>query len=730
MLKHEWKSILKKPLTIGTIIAIMLVPMLYSLIFLSAFWNPYNKTERLSVAVINNDKGTEFNDKKLNVGKEFVDSLKDNNSFKWVITNKKDAMSGLKDENYYLVIEIPKDFSKNASTLMDKNPQKMKLNYYTNAGKSYVGAQIGSNAIKEINNKISKEVTEQYANSVFNSFKDIGEGMQKATDGANKLNNGATKISDGTNTLTVNLKKLKDSTLTFENGSTKLQSGAIQLSDGINQSYEGANQLHSGLNTLEAGAGSLKSGSGDLSNGLGQLVAGSKKLEEGSKQLEAGNEQINNGLSQTYNGSTKLQNNFNSFANNLTAASNALKALSEDLASNSNSLSKEELQAKLTQLQAISKTVEQLSQGGNQLENGLNQIVEGQNNLYQGSNKVLAGQKELNSNLNLFNDKLLDASLGAQKLSLGSNELFVGVQQLNSGSAALSSGLNRLDTGGSQLVDGINQLSDGSKKLTEGTGKLYNGSETLLKGTKDLSKGTNELHQSMKDGGDEVNKIDTNDETNKFFANPTKLVAHKLNNINEYGAGLTPYILSIGLFAGGLMFTSVYPMRKNATKPTTGLAWFTSKYSVLFIVGIFQAIFADLVLIHGLGFHVENKWIFYLFTIITSLTFLALIQFLTVAIGKVGQYLTFVMMLLQIGGSSGTFPVSLTPTFFQTIHPYLPMTYAIKGFREIADKGMNVAFVWKQATVLGSFALTFILLTILVFSIFVKKGKQFITSEA
>ncbi|WP_088071876.1 YhgE/Pip domain-containing protein [Gottfriedia luciferensis] len=726
MLKQEWKNIFKKPMMIATIISVGLVPMLYSLIFLSAYWNPYNHTEKLSVAVVNNDKGTEFNNKQLNVGKDFVDGLKDNHSFKWKITNKKQAMEGLNDEKYYLVIELPSNFSKNAATLLDEKPQKMKLNYYTNAGKNYVGAQIGSNAIKEVNAKLSKEITEQYAKSVFDNFKDIGNGMTKASDGAGKINDGATKITDGTGVLNKNLKKLNDSMLTFENGSSKLKSGASQLSDGIKQSNDGANKLSSGLNTLLEGTATLKDGSSDLNNGLSQLADGGKKLGDGSTKLEAGTSQLTDGLKQSYEGAVQLQKNEAGFNDKLGTTNAALKSVVNDIQNSNGTLSNEDLQ----KLLAISKGLDQLSQGSNQIKAGFDQVAAAQNKLYDGSNNLLAGQQQLNSNLNLFNSKLQLAANGANQLAQGSNDLYNGTKQLSEGSTLLSSGLGKLNVGGDQLVQGIDQLNDGSKQLTDGTNKLYNGSGDLLKGATDLTKGTTELHKSLKEGGDEVNKVKTNDETDKFFANPTKLVGHKLNNVKEYGVGLTPYILSIGLFAGGLMFTSVYPMRKNSIEPTSGLAWFFSKYSVLIIMGIMQAIIADIVLIYGMGLNVQNVGYFVFFTIITSLTFYSLIQFLTVTLGNIGQYLVFIMMLLQIGGTSGTFPIALTPTFFQNIHPYLPMTYAIKGFRELISDSVNTGFVMDQIYYLCGFAVLFILLTNVTFAVRVKLSKKQKLSES
>jgi putative membrane protein len=162
-------------------------------------------------------------------------------------------------------------------------------------------------------------------------------------------------------------------------------------------------------------------------------------------------------------------------------------------------------------------------------------------------------------------------------------------------------------------------------------------------------------------------------------------------------------------------------MRTTSEIPTSGFSYFISKYSVLIVVGIFQAIFADAILIYGLGLKVQNELYFYLFTILTSLTLYTIIQFLTVTMDKVGQYLIFILMLLQIGGSSGTFPKVLTPTFFQIINPLLPLTYAIKGFREFMSNTIDYGYVLNQALILALFGVVFITLTNLYLTVTVKK---------
>ena len=94
------------------------------------------------------------------------------------------AEAGLRNGTYYMVITIPEDFSKNASTLMDENPQKMKLNYETNPGTNYIASKMSETALAKIKNTVANQVTEVYTQTVFDQIATAGNGMQEAADGS------------------------------------------------------------------------------------------------------------------------------------------------------------------------------------------------------------------------------------------------------------------------------------------------------------------------------------------------------------------------------------------------------------------------------------------------------------------------------------------------------------------------------------------------------------------
>ena len=126
-----------------------MIPLLYSGTFLWAFWDPYGKVDQLPVAIVNMDEGAEFNDSELTIGKDLVKELKDKKDFDWHFVSQKEANEGLENQDYYMKIEIPKNFSKNATTLQEDNPQKLDLIYTSNEGFNYISTKIGDAASRE-----------------------------------------------------------------------------------------------------------------------------------------------------------------------------------------------------------------------------------------------------------------------------------------------------------------------------------------------------------------------------------------------------------------------------------------------------------------------------------------------------------------------------------------------------------------------------------------------------
>ncbi|QMU09146.1 YhgE/Pip domain-containing protein [Levilactobacillus suantsaii] len=180
MVKREWHYILHNRLILATVLAVIFIPFLFCIFFLRSVWDPYGQTSKLPVAVVNLDQPVKYQGKKLNVGAQTITNLKKNHQLGWRFVSQQKAAQGLKDNKYYTVITIPKNFSAHAATALDAHPKKMTFNYNTNASASYIAKIMSDTAADKLQSQISAKVTKAYAQATFDQIYKVGKGMGKA----------------------------------------------------------------------------------------------------------------------------------------------------------------------------------------------------------------------------------------------------------------------------------------------------------------------------------------------------------------------------------------------------------------------------------------------------------------------------------------------------------------------------------------------------------------------
>ncbi|MGU9998889.1 YhgE/Pip family protein, partial [Latilactobacillus curvatus] len=320
MIQNEFKFIAKNRLIMISLIAIVFIPFLYSIFFLKSVWDPYGSTGELPVAVVNNDQPATYNGETLSAGKDMVKELKKNDQLGWRFVSAKKAQQGLKDKEYYTVVTLPKNFSANAATVLDKNPKKMQIQYKTNDSLNFIGEVISEMGAKELNAQVRETVTNAYAKVMFKQVKTAGKGFSTAAKGAKQLTDGSVTLSDGLNVYTAGVAQVNDGIMTMKTSVVPLSDGVKQLADGSNTLNNGlllldsktgalasgASQLDSGAGQLNAGLQTLNSKTGALSSGVTQLSTGLNTLNSSSSQLVGGVGQLNGGTDQLIDGSQKL----------------------------------------------------------------------------------------------------------------------------------------------------------------------------------------------------------------------------------------------------------------------------------------------------------------------------------------------------------------------------------------------------------------------------------------
>ena len=324
MLKSELKSLWKNKLLMIIVMAIILIPSIYAGLFLSSMWDPYGDLEYLPVAVVNKDRPVEYQGNELAVGNTLAENLEENDAMAFNIVDEDVAMKGLKNGTYYMVITIPEDFSKNATTVMDEEPVQMKLEYTTNPGRNYISMKLGESAMKTIQSNITEEVTRTYTENMFDSLTDIENGFCDATDGTQDMLDGEEKLADGNNLITENLLLLSDGANALQKGTGTLSKGAHTLNDSMGQLTSGAGELAGGIGQYTDGVGQLAAGIGTLKNGTGTLAESVPALTKGVGDLKNGADK----LAQAYEGEEGALNGASTLADGMSQVNQAVRNIS------------------------------------------------------------------------------------------------------------------------------------------------------------------------------------------------------------------------------------------------------------------------------------------------------------------------------------------------------------------------------------------------------------------
>jgi len=712
----EIEKIIKSRFIRVAVIVVAFMPLLYSFLYLYAFWDPYSKLDKLPVAVVNEDKGGIYDGKQEKFGNEVVQKLKDNKEFKWDFVDYKDALDGLKGSKYYFIIRIPQDFTQNLISVDSPTPKKASIEYITNDKKNFLATQIGNKAIESLQTQIANSIRKGYIDSIFKSVDELGSGLKEASEAENKLATGTFKLYNGA-------QKLNSSINTALDGSKQIKDGALSLNNGISQALNGSEALYNGANLLSQKF-SDASNTGALLNGMNSLQNGITGINQGLNDASNSVIKLKDGINSLVNGYNQVGQNVSSFAGSVsqlksglgqisTALDSAQVALKDYIAKHPEASSDPELQKALAIIAQANTGINNMNQN---LNSGLTQV--------QQLNTVLAQLQQVSNTINNGMDSLASGlsymSQASSQLVDGSNKLYSGVAQLSEGINTAGEKLKEISNGLYSLNNGIKSLSDGSSKLYNGANSLYNGMALLKDGTRQFADGAKSLYdnqrllaQKLSDAAEKIDSSGITTAKKDMINEPIILDTRSLYPVKNYGIGFAPYFIPLSLWVGSLiLFFLIDIFDKEKYEGMNNVSIQLGKFMSLALVGILQSVVSSFVLVEGLKLEVHNLFYYYLINAMMSITFIAIIQLFVMLFGIAGKFFAVVLLMLQLTSSGGTFPMELLPKFFNVINPYLPMTYGVAGLRE-AISGNNISAILHNISIIAVFGALFLLFTIL-----------------
>ncbi len=719
MIKQEFINIFKNRKLLIPILAVLMIPVLYAGMFLWAFWDPYEQLSDLPVAIVNEDHGALLEGEQLSIGKDVTKKLVESEQFHFVEVSKKQGKEALENQDFYMVIEIPSNFSQHATTLLDEHPEKLLIKYKPNEGFNFLSAQIGDTAMERIRAEVNKEVVASYSDKLFDSLMEMGDGFGEAADGAGKLTDGASKLTVGATDLKGYLEKLASGSVELADGSTSLASGTIEASKGANELNTGIGKLSSGASQLYQGADKLSIGASQLQTGVDSYTKGVAQVSNGLTMTNEKEQQLVEAISQLTNGTATANQSVGKLAEGSTQVTAGLETLTNQMTPILETLPKEQQDALKGALDQLQQGSTQVSNGLGELKGGTEQLSVGMNQTSTGAQKLLSAHVELEEGLGTITQSSEALNDGALKLATGTSTLTTKLDDLQKGMASASVGSQKLSGGLQELAQGSSRLNSGASEIALKTDELAAGSSGLIEGTEALSEGSNTLSEKLEEASIEAGKIDANQDTIEMASSPVDVTKSAVNHVPNYGTGFAPYFLSLGLFVGALMISIVFPLVQSAIPPTSGWAWATSKMVVLGVIGVIQALLAVAILLFGLGLEPVNLGWFIVTAVITSFTYLAIVQMLVSILGDSGRFVAILMLILQLTTSAGTFPLELIPQPLQIFNQWLPMTYSVQGFKA-AISSTDIGFIQWNNGIMLIFFTSAVVLTIYYFNVLFK----------
>ncbi|MEV1178776.1 YhgE/Pip family protein, partial [Nonomuraea sp. NPDC049784] len=337
--------------------------------------------------------------------------------------------------------------------------------------------------------------------------------------------------------------------------------------------------------------------------------------------------------------------------------------------------------------------------------------------------EIAAMAPQLGSKLDRARDQLnaLDAGLGklaggAAKVDASVGTAATGANRLYQGATELANGSRQVTNGIGRLSGGMIRLSDGASELRTGVDQLHDGAGQVDKGMANLAEGSGELAGGLGDGAARIPDYDKNqrDARADVMSDPVRLAKNVDNEVPNYGTGFAPFFLPLSLWVGAMIaFMVLKPLNQRRLAGTTGAVrialagWLPGAALGAAQVGVLVA-----VLRFGLGLEAAHWAGVTGVLLLATAAFMAVVQAVNALLGPPGRVVALALLMLQLTSAAGTYPIETSPGFFQTISPWLPMSWVVSALRRLISGG-DPTVVWQACGVLSAFLVLGLALTTL-----------------
>ncbi|PKY78439.1 YhgE/Pip domain-containing protein [Alloscardovia omnicolens] len=689
ILWHDLKKIFTNPVAIIITIGITILPSAYAWLNIISNWDPYANTRHISVAVANLDVGASSQlTGEVNVGEQVVSQLKENDQLGWTFVHtKKEAVEGVESDRYYAAVVIDKNFSRSLVRMITSGGSRPELNYYVNEKLNPIAPKITDSGATALDNLL---------NAAF-----IGTASTAVSDQLNISTDKAKSLIEGAHAKTIS--KLDDLMTTLSETKDGLERARTALDETVDKTHsvqQAVNDTKAAVDSARKAAdqaartasASSTAASGFSNNAAANLASSSASLSLLGVQVGQAGTTISSSLSTANADVATVNARLNTLLAKNDAAVAALSSVLDNSTLDKNSDAYKQLESTLSDLQTLNK-----------------QQHDAVNNFSQKAQESLSSAQDSVSNLSsTLSSSALSSASSFQSLSASLNgslstSLTGSIDAAGSLASVSAASLGQVSSSLEQSNNVVAQL----RSLLQQTSSTIQASENSIEQvcthintvrTDFAALDSSALAQRLRDTNLDANAIGS------FMQKPVELEQKSVYPVHNYGSAIAPFFTNIALWVGGFVLIAVMKIevdasslkaarraRKHKQRKSSFAAAvhtrvrnseaFMGRWLLFALLGAAQGFVAtvgDLII----GIQVEHPVAFVCAGMFASVVYVTVIMALAATLRHIGKAMAVILVVMQVPGSSGTYPIEIMPPFFQALEPWLPFTYSINAMRE------------------------------------------------
>ena len=665
---RDVKRILRNPVALVVTMGVAIIPSLYAWCNILASWDPYANTGNIQVAVANEDEGTTSTlVGHLNAGQQTVTQLKSNRQLGWRFVSKQHAVDGVKAGKYYAAIVLPKDFSSSLIGTVTGEKNQPSITYYINEKMNAIAPKITDTGATTIDEQINATFVSSVADAVAKQVKaaagNTTDSLHTAqSDVVNNLNDTINQLETVQQQLGGTRSTLDKATTTIDSAkqtNTALASEIDDALDTITSTSDLLAQTRAQTQRFSTTlTGALDNGSTQLSglqvtvgNVTGTMLNGLNTTQDALSQVSSSMRGVNSTAGEALDGMDNALK-----ASGLDPNSQTYKDLSAQI-----SEARKQLTFQQQRIDAFDHDTTSIITSGKNTATALNSDITSLSN-----NGTAAMAK---ARANLTGAVMPNLNTGLDTLSLANGSLAGTLTTLQ---GTLKQGNGLLDQL-SRTVSQTNATLDGAQTQLANLSKQLSTTRTDV-----ASLSSSRMFQQLS----EMLGLNAN-EIGSFVGEPVHLDEKVLYPVENYGSAVTPFYTNLALWVGGFVLVAIYKLevdRDEKIRKYTPRQGYMGRWLLFVTVGFLQAIIATIGDL-ALGIQCEHPFLFVLAGVFASFVYVNIIYALAVAFRHIGKAIAVILVIIQIPGAAGLYPIEMMPEFFRRLKPFLPFTYGINAMR-------------------------------------------------